>query len=254
VAMPVPPPWCDGRWRCTVCPGGLGEGGRGYARFRNVGCRDPEGHIINIQPMPNQLIHVCRRACSCDIYPRRPIVRDSEPRSAPFQICSAQYATIQTPTAWCSACTREIDAVPNHPNAAPPPPNAARVLDRHIKPLPANAATRARKRRRESQLLWCDRKYRCVHCFPKGQTRPLSISRCSDQRAHMPFGIAGEEVVHLAAPYGGLFQIPDDAKATLRDLVASCECGQCRSMLRTCELQVAIAQRGHAADGGVASS
>ena len=64
-----------------------------------------------------------------------------------------------------------------------------------------------------------------------------------DPRAHMPFGVKGEEIVHLAAPHAGLFQIPDDAKATLRDLVASCECAQCRATLPTCERQVAIAQR-----------
>jgi hypothetical protein len=38
----------------------------------------------------------------------------------------------------------------------------------------------------------------------------------------MPFGVAGEEVVHLGAPDVALFQIPDGAKAVLRDLIKAC--------------------------------
>jgi hypothetical protein len=45
---------------------------------------------------------------------------------------------------------------------------------------------------------------------------------CSDPRNHMPFGVAGEEVVHLAAPDAALFQIADGAKAVLRDLIKAC--------------------------------
>ena len=45
---------------------------------------------------------------------------------------------------------------------------------------------------------------------------------CNDPRNHMPFGVAGEEVVHLAAPDVALFQIPDGAKAVLRDLIKAC--------------------------------
>ena len=69
----------------------------------------------------------------------------------------------------------------------------------------------------------CDSKYRCVHCRSKGQKfdrRRLQArqfwgsGQCTDQRAHMPFGIKNEEVVQgRAAPKRvGLSQIPDDAK------------------------------------------
>ena len=110
--------------------------------------------------------------------------------------------------------------------------HTVRPLHHHIQRLPTSAASCARKRRRESQLIWCDSKYRCVHCRSKGQTRPLSSGQCTDQRAHMPFGIKNEEVVHLAAPNVGLSQIPDDAKPVLRDLVRGCECAKCRAKLR----------------------
>ena len=36
----VPKPWCDGRFRCYMCKGGIGRGGRGFKHAKNVPCEE----------------------------------------------------------------------------------------------------------------------------------------------------------------------------------------------------------------------
>ena len=38
-------PWCDQRFRCAHCPNGMGPGGRGFTRARNVPCSSPDVHL-----------------------------------------------------------------------------------------------------------------------------------------------------------------------------------------------------------------
>ena len=53
-----------------------------------------------------------------------------------------------------------------------------------------------------------------LHCFAKGQTRRLG-ARCTDPTNHMPFGVMGEVVVHLANKYVALFNVPNEANIAL---------------------------------------
>ena len=41
----VPKPWCDSRYRCYKCKGGIGRGGRGFKHAKNVPCKDPVEHL-----------------------------------------------------------------------------------------------------------------------------------------------------------------------------------------------------------------
>jgi hypothetical protein len=225
---PMAPAWCDKRWRCTLCPGGMGNNGRGFARFRNVPCRDPDEHIRKLQPSQGEYIHVARHQYSqvrCLVIPDGTQERCIQP----FQITPECFASIRTPGQWCMPCRNELgisaDIIP--------------LNNRHVQQLSNDSDAPRAKRRRKAALIWCDNKFRCVHCFPAGQTRRLG-ARCVDPEKHMPSGVTGEAVVHLADAKYGLFCVPNEAKTTIRDCILAGDCEQCKAMLRKCNMQIEL--------------
>ena len=41
-------PWCDARYRCAICPGGLGRDRRGFTRGTRVPCENPAEHLTMV--------------------------------------------------------------------------------------------------------------------------------------------------------------------------------------------------------------
>ena len=101
---------------------------------------------------------------------------------------------------WCVQCTRERDDPA--PAAKRRRTGGARPLASHIARRPAGTGDVSATRDRIAQLAWCDSRYRCIVCLPKGQTRRLSSKQCSDRGAHMPHGVSRKETVHFR-PVGG---------------------------------------------------
>jgi hypothetical protein len=185
--------WCDGRFRCSTCVGGMGPDGRGYTRARNVPCVNPDKHLT---------VSDCE---NCDRYWM------SNPDAVHFDLPNGRRLNRETgdvakpgPDGWCIAC----DAHGQYTNGRPRPPTYTIPLDAHVGPWPEHwVETEAVRhlqsgplqRARKSQLPWCDGLYRCAYCCPTGQSRPIGRAQCSDPSAHMPTGVRGQFVHFLTA-------------------------------------------------------
>ena len=66
----------------------------------------------------------------------------------------------------------------------------------------------------------------------------MELTPVTEPESHMPFGVTGEAVVHLADPKYGLFCVPNEAKITIRDCILAGNCEQCKAMLRKCNMQI----------------
>lgn len=177
--------YCDSRFRCVHCPGGIGRGGRGFTRARNVPCMDPTDHL--------------RRSAGLSIDDWR--IHPTQFWAIPEMYASpAEFEATQRNLAlvcgqWCVQCTRERDDPA--PAAKRRRTGGARPLASHIARRPAGTGDVSATRDRIAQLAWCDSRYRCIVCLPKGQTRRLSSKQCSDRGAHMPHGVSRKETVHF---------------------------------------------------------
>ena len=187
-------PWCDGRFRCVHCPKALGRDGRGYSRARDVPCSNPDLHLT-VSDKDN-----------CDRYWL------SDPNAVHFDLPLGRDLNRSTgdaakpgPEGWCLCC----DAHDQYTDGRLQAPSRAIPLDNHVGPWPQHwdkheAALRLEpsapsQRARKVQLPWCDGLYRCAHCCPTGQTRPISSKQCSNPAEHMPVGIRGQYVHFLSS-------------------------------------------------------
>ena len=185
---PGPTPWCDGRYRCILCPGGLGKGGRGYVNSRSVPCRARTSHLIP---------HVSEA-----MYQRRPTAAvptcihwDSNEGRAQDEYVNRRPVVAQIIRAggdgWCKRCdpaALHVDGrFPHLLRGAPAPRNTLltahgglmpKQWDDPVQTQRALASLRQRTRDKLHQVPWCDGLYRCVRCCPKGQGLPISREQC----------------------------------------------------------------------------
>ena len=108
------------------------------------------------------------------------------------------------PEGWCIACDPHRQFTDGRLQA----PSYTIPLEAHVGPWPDHwgkheVALRLEpsappQRARKVQLPWCDGLYRCVHCCPTGQTRPIGSKQCSDTATHMPMGLRGQYVHFLS--------------------------------------------------------
>jgi hypothetical protein len=186
-------PWCDGNFRCPRCPNGMGPNGRGFTRARNVPCSDPDAHLT-ISDRDN-----CSEIWSFDfnqVHFDLPVGRE----------LNRSTGDVAKPSGdgWCIAC----DPHDIYINGRMQPPSHPNPLDAHVSTWPelwdkTDAVLRLEpsapsQRARKVQLPWCDGLYRCIHCAPQGQTRPISSKQCKDPVAHMPMGTRGHFVHFLS--------------------------------------------------------
>jgi|EP01046_Picozoa_sp_COSAG06_P013278 hypothetical protein len=186
-------PWCDGKFRCVRCPKAMGRDGRGYSRARDVPCTDPDTHLT-VSDRDN-----------CDQYWL------SDPNAVHFDLTvgrdlnrSVGDVAKPGPDGWCIAC----DPHNRYANGRLQAPSRTIPLDAHVSTWPelwdkTDAVLRLDpttppKRARKIQLPWCDGLYRCIHCAPQGQMRPVGSKQCTDPMAHMPTGTRGHFVHFLS--------------------------------------------------------
>eukprot|EP01043_Picozoa_sp_COSAG02_P032449 COSAG02_NODE_2168_length_9608_cov_38.056893_12_plen_220_part_00 len=172
----------------------MGRDGRGYSRARDVPCSDPDAHLT-LSDKDN-----------CDRYWK------SDPNAVHFDLSVGRELNRVTddaakpgPGGWCVAC----DPCRQFTDGRLQAPSYTIPLDAHVGPWPEHwerheAALRLEpsappQRARKVQLPWCDGLYRCVHCCPKGQTRPIGSKQCSNPAAHMPLGLR-RQYVHFLSP------------------------------------------------------
>ena len=215
-------PWCDGKYRCMRCPGGLGRGGRGFTRPRSVPCRDRREHMEQPDALStaDYKVHLSLIPASEEWYP------DATARAAMHDSITQLRPSVE---GWCTECERATEGTEparkrRRARAAPP-------LWRHVGARPSCEAAGevVAKRARTAQLRWCDGAFRCTVCFPKGQTRRLGAKRCSDPAAHMPHGVARDGAVHfLPVVQGARSQLPDECSAQLLAMARADGCERCR--------------------------
>ena len=162
----------------------MGRGGRGFSRARDVPCKDRAAHMFDLPTRPSDgLMHMCTIADAC-------IQTDA------FDALAAIHPGTE---GFCSDCNDVYTAnISLRIKVQERRERGKRPLARHIAKR-ARVVTTARNRL--AQLQWCDGKFRCVVCFPQGQTRRLSAKRCSNPREHMPVGKSNYEQVHCRAVY-----------------------------------------------------
>eukprot|EP01044_Picomonas_judraskeda_P006403 COSAG03_NODE_636_length_6600_cov_796.513921_2_plen_301_part_00 len=167
-------PWCDQRFRCTVCPNALGRDGRGYARANLVPCQDRDKHLTF--HTPNHWFDI-PHVVHWDTHPAQQL--DSATKPYPNMIKAG-------PQKWCRQCdTYEI-----HTNGRFP--NFIHDLHPHLRGfgfgldddfvlsdrLIRLASKVPSQRKTRVQVPYCDGLYRCLICCPQGQHEPLLNSQC----------------------------------------------------------------------------
>ena len=212
------PPFCDSRFRCLVCEGGMGCKGRGFARCQDVPCSNRSAHMLvwrdhtgyESAPMPahsdsdsecdetappqyrlgdNASIHVCTldRSVMLDM-----VALDGEP----------PLAQMSDDTQWCADCQ---DAIAASKAARARASKTARPLESQIRCEPCAPA---RKRNRIEPLAWCDGRYRCLQCDVSTSRLSTLKKRCSDV-SHIPHSqsdtpLEQKECVHFVAENGAV--------------------------------------------------
>ena len=206
----APPVWCDGKYRCALCPGGTGRGGRGFSRPGRVPCTNPTVH------MRTPDVH----GWSCS---------DGQVHVHCFSRCPELYATaaefeaVQS-NGWCHECdmAEEAERAAKRPRTDAPRPMYNHVAARQCAPCGRGQDNRV------TQLPSCDGLNRCVVCRPKGQARRLRPGQCSDPDGHMARGVARLQVVHLRPAHGRANQVPTGSEEVVRRLVQDGPCGLCK--------------------------
>ena len=196
------PACCDGRWRCLVCPGGLGKRGRGFADLRSVPCSDRDAHLLVWRAhtaMPDETIHLHQLDSS--------VMQD------------VLGAAVEPPLnrivsgsdhGFCEPCADALRAA------------RARPLETHLRCQPCAP----RRRNRIEPLPWCDGRFRCVVCRVSSTRLDRFKRMCSDVDAHVPFVRPGtplsqNEIVHFV-PHGGT--VPAQLNQAAKN-----GCGACKS-------------------------
>jgi hypothetical protein len=222
-------PWCDGNFRCAHCPNAMGPNGRGFTRARNVPCNDPDVHLT-VSDKHN-----------CDQYWL------SDPHATHFDLPLGRELNRLTgevakpgPDGWCIAC----DPHGQYTNGRLQPPSRTIPLDAHVGSWPEHwdkteAVLRLEpvappKRARNVQLPWCDGLYRCIHCAPHGQTRPVGTKQCKDLMAHMPMGTRGQFVHFLTSNPEENVLRSGDAKLLEVSTMRAEGCGRCANNGMSC--------------------
>eukprot|EP01043_Picozoa_sp_COSAG02_P004440 COSAG02_NODE_115_length_35467_cov_292.837056_21_plen_272_part_00 len=194
---PTHQPWCDGFYRCPICPDALGKDGRGYSRARNVPCKNPDLHLV----------------------PKR--VSDTfEPGFFHWDTMEARNLDYKTDnqikaggTGWCWTCDcvrRDGEYVQiykdgRNPNRVAPHSGVSGFLRIHARtakdPPPQVVAElevrQARTRHKDIQVIWCDGLYRCVYCVPEGQARPITSQQCKHFDDLPRINSASQHVLHF---------------------------------------------------------
>ena len=212
--------WCDGNYRCPICPGGLGRHGRGFTRARSVPCLDPDSHLT------------LRDTDDLDLYMQGDMLHWDLGQAKQLNR-GAGEAIKAGPQGWCVCC----DPFQRYKNGRPQPPPCPTVVSSHVGQWPpqwdkTDAARRLGRdkppqRARKAQLPWCDGMYRCVICAPKGQTRPIGSAQCTDPAAHMPMGLRGQFVHFEPTHTSANALLTGGAHAQLYITSRAAGCGRC---------------------------
>jgi hypothetical protein len=229
-----PVPLCDGRYRCLVCPGGLGPGGRGFKRvmqrpgagppWSSVPCVDPVHHmgVLNIalrqQPgdLPDQV-------CPATLQ-RKPNRGDAVDNVADlFGLWSPGIdATILNQLHGTPCFCRRCKFVGQGTHGLASTVGVQRTTE-------LETIGRIRKQRGGTMIPWCDGRWRCTRCDPKGRTRARNV-RCKDKVNHVPTyssSFSGVAMVHFAG--GGTNG--DNLTPELREIGMRRGCKVCKDTL-----------------------
>lgn len=192
-----PTVWCDSRYRCLVCPGGMGPGGQGYTHSHKVPCTDPVRHMAVFNLVLAQQFYL-DGASPCRLCPtmlrQKPCHGDARDRVAdalglyqPSITCDILLRTQGCP-AFCQAC--------NYTGG-----KGTHGLVRYVKndTRDLEQTKRQRAQRGGTTIIWCDKRYRCPECNPTGTTRARNVG-CKNPAEHMPQysqGFRGTSRVHF---------------------------------------------------------
>jgi hypothetical protein len=171
-------PWCDGFFRCTLCPDALGTDGRGYTRARNVPCKNPDIHLV-----PQGRIYSSFTAGF--FHWDTPEARSLD--------AGTDHMVKAGGTGWCFDCDSVLGhdgqytqlykdgRYPNRPVSHTD--SFLRIHARTAKDPPQRVLDGLEVRRVKGgdtkiQVMWCDGLYRCLDCVPAGQTRPITRAQC----------------------------------------------------------------------------
>ena len=214
----APPVWCDGKYRCALCPGGTGRGGRGFSRPGRVPCTSPAVHMRTPDgwSCTDGQVHAHRFSRCPEMYTT----------VAEFDAVQSNLATVRPGRAagWCHECdmAEQTERVAKRPRTDAPRPMYNHVAARQCAPRGRGQDNRV------TQLPWCDGLYRCIVCRPKGQARRLRPGQCSDPDGHMARGVARLQVVHLRPAHGRANQVPTGSEEVVHRLVLDGPCGLCK--------------------------
>jgi hypothetical protein len=87
----------------------------------------------------------------------------------------------------------------------------------------------AGKRKRPAKLAWCDGKYRCVECHPKGIKNRLGARACKSPDQHMLTGLPSDGVIHPFMNGKAIVKGKAKMQKLLDDMTDMC--GVCRGAL-----------------------
>ena len=217
----APPSWCDGKYRCALCPGGTGRGGRGFSRPGRVPCTSPAVHMrapdVHGWSCTDGCVHVHSFSRCQEMYTS----------IAEFETVQSSLAAVQPgrPTGWCHQCDvdEEVERAAKRPRTDAPRPMYNHVTARQCAPCGRGRDNRV------TQLPWCDGLYRCLVCRPEGQARRLRPGQCSDPDGHMARGVARLQVIHLRPAHGRANQVPTGSEEVVHRLVRDGPCGMCNA-------------------------
>lgn len=150
------PPFCDGRYRCLVCPGGLGYQGKGFDHRTQVPCTSYGDHMLVLRALAHDKV-VCISEFDAhvlsDLFGAGASTKGIASDSCRFHVCS-------------STSEQMTD---DH-----------RPLARNIRCQPCPK----RCRNRQSLLRWCTGLYHCPTCDVTA-TRQRRLN-CTNPDAHVP--------------------------------------------------------------------
>ena len=163
VQSETPPPWanepapqfCDGRYRCLVCPGGLGYQGQGFQSRGQVPCTNYSEHMLVLRAYAHDGF-----VCSSEL--------DADALSDLFE-SGASIEGITSATCKFKVCS---------PSSAPTDDHRPLAQNIRCEPCPK------RHRNRQTILRWCTGVYHCPTCNFTA-TRPCRLG-CADPDAHIP--------------------------------------------------------------------
>lgn len=169
-------PWCDGAFRCTICPNALGKDGRGYTRARNVPCTNPEEHLT-LRTETSGDYWDMRDVLHWDTLPARNLDSGTQPRVNMVKAAG---------DGWCRQCdTRRIHTNGRYPHLGkhhvhPLLQAAGGCLDDHYQlsdRLLRMSAKWSRQRETKVQVPLCNGNYVCMECALV-QPWPLTKAQC----------------------------------------------------------------------------